>query len=179
MKKAVALLLIFLNLFSFAAAESPTKPVPILKTFSAQDIDLNPVDESVLKGHALTMINIWGTFCNPCISEMPGLGEMHTELKERGFQIIGLLTDAQDESLSPVPAQLDFAKEIIAETKADYLHILPSPEMYYMFLSQVTAVPCTFFVDENGNMTGDVYYGSRSKETWLEIVEPLLEEVAR
>ena len=40
------------------------------------DFDGNEVDKSLFEGHRPTMVNIWATFCNPCLSEMPELGEL-------------------------------------------------------------------------------------------------------
>jgi Thiol-disulfide isomerase and thioredoxins len=178
MKQCCALLLFLSILFSFALAESPQEAFPILADFATTDLDGNAVDETVLSNHTLTMVNIWGTFCNPCIAEMPGLGEIHAELSEQAFQIIGLAIDVQDNELKTVETQIALAKEIISQTKAEYRHLVPSLQMYQTFLAQVTAVPCTFFVDASGNLTGEVYYGSRTKAQWLEIILPLLNEVA-
>ena len=39
-------------------------------SFETTDLDGNVVKSGDLfKGHRLTMVNIWGTFCGPCISE--------------------------------------------------------------------------------------------------------------
>ena len=35
----------------------------ILSSFSAEDLDGNALDQSILEGHTLTMVNVWATFC--------------------------------------------------------------------------------------------------------------------
>ena len=47
----------------------------LLGEFESVDLEGNTVDESILADHQLTMINVWATFCGPCINEMPDLGQ--------------------------------------------------------------------------------------------------------
>ena len=44
-----------------------------------------PVTEEIFTQADLTMVNIWGTFCGPCIREMPDLGELADEYAENIF----------------------------------------------------------------------------------------------
>lgn len=149
----------------------------ILSSFSTTDVDGNTIDQSVLKGKKLTMVNIWATFCGPCINEMPDLGELNKEYADKGFQIIGIPVDVTDYYGNIDAGQIELAKDIIDETNADYLHILPSASLNQAKLSQVTSVPETIFIDENGNQIGQSYIGSRSKQQWKEIVDGLMENM--
>ena len=93
--KRVILLLLSLSLLLCGCSEKPPEePVnpgePILSAFTATDLDGNNIDQQILSGHKLTMINIWATFCEPCIKEMPDLGELHTTYGE-DFQVIGIV----------------------------------------------------------------------------------------
>ncbi|MBE6782557.1 MAG: TlpA family protein disulfide reductase [Ruminococcaceae bacterium] len=141
----------------------------LLSNFDSVDINGNAVDETVFKDKKLTMINIWATYCGPCINEMPHLGELNKELADKGFQIIGIPVD--------VSTDVSLAKEIISETGADYLHILPSESLYNAKLSQVYSVPETIFVDENGCLVGESVIGARSKEDWIAIINERMEMV--
>lgn len=42
------------------------------------------------------MLNFWGTFCPPCIAEMPSLIQMQTKLKKNGVLVLGVSIDADD-----------------------------------------------------------------------------------
>ena len=126
----------------------------ILSSFSAEDLDGNSLDQSILEGHTLTMVNVWATFCTPCISEMPELGELADEYADKGVQIVGL----------------------ISSTGADYVHIVPSTDLYGL-LYQITSVPTTFFVDETGAQVGYTYLGARDKAEWSAILDEVLAEV--
>ncbi len=149
----------------------------ILSDFTTTDIDGNKVDASVLGGKKLTMVNIWATFCGPCINEMPDLGKISEEYADKGFQIIGIPVDVVDYYGNIDESQVELAREIIDETGAVYLHLLPSVSLNQAKLSQVTSVPETIFVDENGNQVGESYIGSRSEEQWKKIIDGLMENM--
>lgn len=149
----------------------------ILSDFTTTDIDGNKVDASVLGGKKLTMVNIWATFCGPCINEMPDLEKISEEYADKGFQIIGIPVDVVDYYGNIDESQVELAREIIDETGAVYLHLLPSVSLNQAKLSQVTSVPETIFVDENGNQVGESYIGSRSEEQWKEIIDGLMENM--
>ena len=148
----------------------------VLSSFSAQDLDGNAVDQSILEGHTLTMVNVWATFCTPCINEMPELGELAKEYSDKGVQIVGLISDVLDSDGSVSETQLDTAREIVSSTGADYTHIVPSSNLYGL-LYQITSVPTTFFVDETGAQVGSAYVGARDKDSWAAILDEMLAEV--
>ena len=66
------------------ASEQESRPRGPFEAFTAADLEGNPVSEEIFKDYDLTMINIWATFCGPCISEMPDLGKLNEEWKEKG-----------------------------------------------------------------------------------------------
>ena len=158
------------------AAPEPEVGPQLLGNFSAVDIEGNIVDETVLSGHKLTMVNVWATYCGPCIAEMPALSELNSAWGE-DFQIIGVVMDAADRNLKELPEVKAKAVEIIGQTGADYLHLLPSSSLVSSILADITAVPTTYFVDENGNQVGEVYIGSKSKAQWQKIISGLLENM--
>ena len=116
------------------------------------------------------MVNIWGTFCGPCIREMPDLGELSREYSDRGVQVVGLVSDVGE-------AKNEKAEEIVSTTKADYTHIIASQDLMSGILSSVNVVPTTIFVDKEGNQVGDVYSGARDKAEWAGIIDKLLGEI--
>ena len=99
------------------------------------------------------MVNIWATFCNPCLSEMPELGELAAEYakEEGGVQIIGICTDITDLSGNTTQEAVDGAKQIVEMTGAAYPHLIPNDEFMAFLMQEVPGVPTTFFVDENGD----------------------------
>lgn len=136
----------------------------VFGTFTAKTLDGTEITQDIFKEADLTMVNIWGTFCGPCIREMPDLGEISREYEGRGFQIVGILCDVYE-------AGDETALEIVEVTQADYTHIVASPDLANGILRQVQAVPMTIFVDSDGNQAGETYTGSRDKESWMKIIE--------
>ena len=141
-------------------------------TFEAADIEGNTVSSSIFSEAKLTMINVWATYCNPCLQEMPDLGELSGEYDSGEFQIIGVISDVQE---GTDPDTLDKASGLIDQTGADYPHLLLNQSLYEAMLTEVTAVPTTFFFDSNG-MVLDTLVGSRDKDEWKEIIDALLEK---
>ena len=120
----------------------------------------------------LTVLNIWGTFCGPCIEEMPELGELSREYKGSGIQIMGIPADVNSEKT------MKTAKEIVSSTKADYPHILPSEDLGNIYLNQVTAVPETLFVDKNGDVI-EKTVGAHSKSEWKDLIDQVYKQVKK
>jgi len=159
-----------------APTPEPESGEALLGSFTAKDLEGGEQNEEIFRGHKLTMVNIWATFCSPCIAEMPELAQLQHELGE-DFQIVGIVADAADRNGNLLPDQHSAALAIVEQTGADYLHLLPSPSLNEAYLAGVQAVPETVFVDENGVQVGESYLGARSKADWKAIAEKLLEQV--
>ena len=147
--------------------------------FTAEDIDGNEVTEAVFADYDLTVINVWGTFCGPCVSEMPALGELAEEYAEKRVQFIGIVGDAFD-----IEGKIDWdivsdAKTIIAETGADYLHILPTNELYTDVMPEISAFPTTIFVDSEGKQVDYAYMGAVEKEVWAQRIDSAMSMVEK
>ncbi len=140
--------------------------------FEAQDLEGNIVTEEVFADSRLTMVNVWATYCNPCLSEMPELGELAGEYATEEFQIIGIISDVQE------GAELEntvYAATLVEQTGAAYPHLLLNESLFNAMLSGVSAVPTTFFVDENGEVL-DTVVGAMDKDSWKEKIDGLLKE---
>lgn len=155
----------------------PENSSPSLENFSSVDLQGETVSQEIFSGHDLTMVNIWATYCGPCIREMPGLADISKEYQEKGVQIVGIISDAIGQNGTVSSKQIDTANEIISKTGADYPHLLPSYDLYMAELRNVYSVPQTLFVDKEGKVVGEPYSGSRSKEQWIKIIDTLLGEL--
>lgn len=146
--------------------------------FTAIDLSGKKISSDIFKGKKLTMVNIWATFCGPCINEMPDIEKLSQEYANEGLQVIGIVSDISNDSEGIYDEMLlNNALDIIKSTGVTYTNLLPSESLNTIKLSEVYSVPETFFVDENGNVIGESYIGSRSFETWEEIVKGMLENM--
>ena len=141
-------------------------------TFEAQDLEGNTVTEAVFAESELTMVNVWATYCNPCLSEMPELGELAGEYRSDEFQIIGIVSDVQEESEAEA---VEYAAMLVEQTGAAYPHLLLNESLFRSMLSGVSAVPTTFFVNEKGEVL-DTVVGAMDKDSWKEKIDGLLKE---
>ena len=145
--------------------------VPVV--FEAMDLEGNEVSSDVFSETKLTMINVWGTFCGPCLREMPDLGELAGEYEPEEFRLIGIISDVQE---GDTEEKISLAESLIEETGADFTHLLLNESLYLGLLTGVSGVPTTFFVDENGIVVY-VVQGAKDKEMWQKIINGLLEEL--
>lgn len=144
---------------------------------SLTDFDGNEISSEVFAEHQMTMINIWATFCNPCLSEMPELGELAQEYAQTpdGVQIVGICTDVVDQKGNQVEEQVELAKQILELTGAGYLNLIPDETFLNFLMESVPGVPTTFFVDSQGKLLGEAVVGARDKQAWQEIVDARLQ----
>lgn len=140
--------------------------------FEARDMEGNTVSSDIFSQTRLTMINVWATYCNPCLREMPDLGELAGEYGADEFRIVGVISDVMEGSDQKI---LDYAADLVEQTGADYPHLLRNESLYYALLTDVVAVPTTFFIDENGVIL-DTVVGSMKKSAWEEKINGLLEK---
>lgn len=153
------------------------EPAGILSSFTTTDLDGNEVTQDIFADYDVTMVNVWATFCSPCLEEMPDLGELHTEYADKNFQVVGLVSDVMNQDGTLSDSQVTLAEDIVAETGAAYTHLLPSQDLYPL-LSQATSVPTTLFVDKSGAQVGYAQIGALSKEDWIKLIDEVLAEAA-
>lgn len=142
-------------------------------SFVMRDFDGNEYTEDALKGHKVTMINIWGTFCGPCIREMPELEEISEMYDEKDLKLIGLPGDLYGPDGIVDEDQVAKALDIMDKTGVKYTMLIPSMEIEAWVMGRVRFYPTTIFVDKNGEHIKFVE-GANSKEAWIEIIEEVL-----
>ena len=143
-------------------------------TFSSKDMNGVPVSSEMFAKNKVTMLNIWGTFCPPCIREMPDLAKLNEANKSKGVEVVGIPIDIVDRMGNILPKPKADGEEIIAKTGANYTHVVPSKDMMNGLLRNIQAVPATIFVDKDGKIIGQVYLGARSEKDWQKIIDDLL-----
>lgn len=128
---------------------------------------------SLISKNKVTMLNFWGTFCGPCINEMPDLADIERKYKDKGFEIIGVTVDAIDyDDGSISPEIINDAMGIVEDTNVEYPIVVASPELIKFM--QLDAVPVTILVNENGDRISDPILGSKSREDWEKVISDLL-----
>ena len=124
-------------------------------SFSSKTIGGQDIDSSVFQDNKLTMVNIWATWCGPCVNELPELQKLYENLPE-GVGMLGICTDGADEA--------EMAKKILEKAGVKYDNVAANEEMTSGFLANIQAYPTTIFVDSEGNIVGDPYEGAPSSD---------------
>ena len=155
----------------FADGEVTVAP-DAFPAFETVDLNGNTVTNEIFYGKDLTVVNVWGTYCNPCIDEMPELAEWSASMPEN-VQLIGLVSDLYSTDDAET---LELAHAICEATGADVYTSLVANDDFAELLYGVVGVPTTFFVDRTGAIVGDPIVGANvagCKNT----VEKLLSEM--
>ncbi|MBO5998548.1 MAG: TlpA family protein disulfide reductase [Lachnospiraceae bacterium] len=142
--------------------------------FETVDLNGSPVSsEEIFSQHTLTMVNIWGTYCGPCIREMPDLEVLSQRLKEKDCAIIGIVCDVRGTNDTEV---IKSAEEIIAQTGVTYLNLIPWDTLWETLPSEY--IPTTYFVDSEGNIVGEAAVGARGADDYEALIDALLKDKA-
>ena len=144
---------------STQTAEAQNKIQGQFPQFTATDLNGEKVTSEIFAQKKITVLNIWGTFCPPCIGEMPELGEWNKNLPADA-QLVGLVCDVGGADDAKT---IDDAKKILEQADAKFLNIVPSEDII-SFLQNIDAVPTTIFIDAQGNIIGEPVIGAQVPE---------------
>jgi thiol-disulfide isomerase/thioredoxin len=148
-----------------------TLAADVFPAFKSATLDGKSITNSIFAGKKLTMINIWATWCPPCVGEMPDLARMGRSMPD-GTQLIGLILDVSASDRSAKSK----AEKILSGAKANFIQIEFSEDMY-PYMETVSAIPTTIFVDAKGRIIGSPLVGSRSEKNYRAAIEKALKSL--
>ena len=149
----VFLLVVLLNGCGFGQPSLAGKKL----SFETVDIDGNPVSsEELFARHEITMLNLWASWCGPCVGELSELNEVNDRLAQMDGAVVGLLNDDRSQK------NLDTVKLLLDENNAGYLNILAPENMNEIIVQG--SFPMTVFVDRDGVIVGRTLVGTVSKK---------------
>ena len=147
--------------------------------FETKGVDGKDYTEKVFSDYDLTLVNIFTTWCSPCVNEIPELEKLYEEMKEKGVGVVGVVLDTVGDDGKQDDATVKKAGVLQEKTKASYPFLIPDSTMMNGRLNGISAFPETFFADKEGNIVGETYSGSHSLDEWKEIVEKELANVSK
>jgi len=133
----------------------------LFPAFELKNLDEETVTEAMFSEHELTLVNIWGTTCAPCIREMPELEKLQNNYKDEGLKVVGIIADGNYLA----------GREIVNALLLTYEHIIPDEDFALGYLNQFQFVPTTLFVNSDGEIIGDPMVGAYDYETFEETVK--------
>jgi thiol-disulfide isomerase/thioredoxin len=136
------------------AADNNYVPADPDLAFESQDIYGNPVSSDIFSKADVTVVNIWGTFCDPCIGELPHLEEWRQNMPDN-VQIIGIVCNSYEAD----DRGAQDAQFLVEQAGVKYTNIITGSDMYDL-MSQFEYVPTTILVDREGNRIGEPITGA-------------------
>ena len=177
MKKVIILILsvFILNIFCGCGEYKVEKEKNVLAgqtlKFSGKDLDGNTITQDMFNGYDLIIINKWGTFCNPCVQEMPDIQKIQDEFKDKKVKVIGVISI--NEEKDDEKSLIDDAKKITAVKHTNYLNILPDKNLNKQ-LNKFTFVPVTIFVKPDGKVMDTYIVGNNNYDYFKKLTEAVL-----
>ena len=175
---AAALLVLLVASGGGSAAESETGApdrtrlgefVPDSQPFPAPAISFadpagNTLDLSDFRGK-LVLVNLWATWCEPCLREMPSLERLQSRLGDR-IAVIAVSEDrGGSKAVDPFIAKLGL--------KSVKTYLDPKSAVGHAF--EVRGLPTSFLIDREGRVLGRVEGGAEwDSPKMLGVIEPLL-----
>jgi peroxiredoxin len=143
------------------------------ETAELESIDAAGIRELVAnKTDMLRLVNVWATWCGPCVAEFPELVTMHRMYRRRDFELLTITADSPDNC----EAALAFLNKQHASTK-NYIFSEDDPYQLAEALSVEWkgALPYTMLIKPGGA----VVYKKMGPIEPLEVRRAIVEELSR
>lgn len=147
-----------------------------VEPFATEDVFGNSYDETYFQQYDLTLVNVFATWCSPCVQEMPELEALRKAYEEKGVKlgVVGMVLDTKitlGEKSTLDEGAVARAKVLHERSGVQFPFLIPDDGNMNGRLTGIESVPESFFVDSEGRIVSDLYVGARSMESWSQIVD--------
>ena len=108
--------------------EAASETVYNIGSFTMEDINGEAYTEAMFQDYDLTMVNVFATWCSPCIAEIPYLEQLSQDMADRGVGVVGIVLDTADGEGGVDADALDAAKTLAEELETTY-PVEPDPSV--------------------------------------------------
>lgn len=146
----------------------------IEEEWAKEPVDIEMIDESGIKdllknnSDKLRLINIWATWCGPCVTEFPDFVTINRMYRRRDFEFISISADE--------PANKEKALKFLKQKQASGKNYLFSIDDKYKLIEAVDpkwqgALPYTILVEPGGK----IVYGKQGRINPAEMKKAIVE----
>ena len=114
----------------------PIKPVAF------NDVDGKAIDFSHYKGKVI-MVNMWATWCPPCVRELPAIERLATKFKAEDFALLPISIDAEGKQQ---------VKSFLNTLGMAGFNSYYDPEQKLGQVFPLDTIPATFILDQDGQL---------------------------
>lgn len=141
--------------------------------FSFKLTDLDGEEQSIEKYRGqVVVVDVWGTWCGPCVAEIPSFIKLKDKFGPQGFEILGLAYERGEDEAENAERVSDFAK-----LKGINYPCILGTEAEQDQIPDFGAFPTTLFIDKSGKVRLKVV-GATSYEHLEALVSVLMQESA-
>jgi peroxiredoxin len=124
----------------------------------------------------VVLLNIWATWCPPCVKEMPALQRLHEALADDGLSIVAVSVDAPP-ALTNVMGAFSGDIQAFADHFGLTFTVLHDPSGRIQSRYQVNGLPTTFLIDREGRVRRKVLGAAEWDEPrFADEIRAMLEE---
>ena len=95
------------------------------------------------KRDKVVLLNLWATWCGPCVFEIPELQTIHEKYASQGFEVVGVSLDESGP---------EAVKSFIANQKKMTYPVVLDAEGKLANMLQTTMIPTSLIIDRNGRI---------------------------
>lgn len=122
----------------------------IAPDYTALSLDGDTVPLASFEGDVV-LLNIWATWCTPCVREMPALQRLHEMLDDQGLRIVAVSVDAPLGALGPFGQPGGDVREFVDRFDLTFT-VLHDPAGSIQTRYQVQGLPTTFLIGRDGRI---------------------------
>jgi thiol-disulfide isomerase/thioredoxin len=124
----------------------PAREVVAAPSIKFLDANHAKLDLEAFRGKVV-VLNLWATWCTPCIKEMPMLDRLQQQVENLGVVVIALSLDSGGPEV---------VKAFYEEHGIEHLKIYVDPSSRALGAFKVIGLPTTILIDRDGNDRGRV-----------------------
>lgn len=166
------------NLGYTAFSNDRVDGIDTVGAFSTTDVFGKTYTQDVFADYDLTLVNVFTTWCSPCVEEIPVLEKLRQEYADKGIKlgIVAVVYDIKTASGTDEGA-LEQAKILYERSEAQFPFLIPDDGNMNDRLTGIESFPESFFVDKDSNVVSEPYIGANTQEDWAKIVEKELADL--